>query len=188
MPGMTTIRPADANETREAWEIALERRGPTVLALTRQKLPVLDRPAGAHARRGAYVLREAPGGMPSVILIATGSEVEIACEAARILEQAGGPPARVVSMPSWELFAEQPEEWRDSVLPPSVRARVAVEAGTSFGWERHVGSDGAIVAIDRFGASGKYEEIYEAFGITAQAVAAKASEVAGRTRSRCPSG
>lgn len=180
MPGMTVIRPADANETREAWEVALERRGPTVLALTRQKLPVLDRPAGAHARRGAYVLREAPGGHPAVILIGTGSEVAIACEAARLLEQEGGPAARVVSMPSWELFAEQPDEWRDAVLPPSMRARVAIEAGSSFGWERHVGREGAVVAIDRFGASGKAEEIYEALGITAQALAAKAREVAAR--------
>ena len=178
MPGMTVLRPADANETREAWEVALMRRGPSVLALTRQKLPILERPQGSHARRGAYVLREAPGGRPEVILIGTGSEVAIAVDAAKLLEKEGGPAARVVSMPSWELFAEQPEEWREAVLPKAVTARVAVEAASTFGWERHVGQGGAVVGLDRFGASGKYEEVYEALGITAAAVAARARAVA----------
>ena len=175
---MTVIRPADANETSEAWAIALEHHGPTVLALTRQKLPILDRPADAAVKRGAYILKEAPGGRPEVILIATGSEVAIALDAAALLASEGGPAARVVSMPSWELFAQQDAAWKEAVLPGAVTARVAVEAATSFGWDRHVGLKGAVIGIDRFGASGKFEDVYEALGITARHVADAARRVA----------
>jgi transketolase len=141
---------------------------------------VFDRPAGSTARRGAYVIREAAGGKPEVILIGTGSEVAIALEAADLLAKESGPAARVVSMPSWEIFAEQDAAWRDAVLPPSITARVAVEAATTFGWERQVGSRGAVVGIDRFGESGKYEEVYQALGITARAVADAARRVASK--------
>ncbi len=171
MPGMTVLRPADANETAEAWGVALEADGPVVMALTRQKLPILSRGPG-HVRQGGYVLREATGGEPAVILIGTGSEVSIAVDAASQLE-AEGLPTRVVSMPSWELFAAQSREHRDAVLPPSVRCRVAIEAASSFGWERHVGEAGGMVTIDRFGASAPAETIYRELGITPEAVVAR---------------
>ncbi|MEJ2503600.1 MAG: transketolase, partial [Gemmatimonadota bacterium] len=156
IPGLVDLRPADANETREAWRVALEHAdGPVFLALTRQGLPHLDRERLAPAdgvRRGAYVLADAEGGDPEVILIATGSEVQVAVEARDRLASEGV-RARVVSMPSWTLFARQPRSYRDEVLPPAIRARVAVEAAGTFGWHRWVGSDGAVVGISRFGAS-----------------------------------
>jgi transketolase len=172
IPNLTVFRPADATETIEGWRVALERRhGPTALILTRQALPVLDRssyPSADGAKRGAYVLAESPDFQ--VILIATGSEVQLALEARKLLETKGI-PSRVVSMPSWELFAEQPAAYRESVLPSRVRARVAVEAGATQGWERHVGLDGAIVGLDRFGASAPYKEVFARLGFTAEAVA-----------------
>jgi len=172
IPNLVVFRPADATETIEGWRVALERRhGPTALILTRQALPVLDRssyPAADGARRGAYVLAESPDFQ--VILIATGSEVQLALEARKLLETKGI-PSRVVSMPSWELFAQAPAEYRESVLPSRVRARVAVEAGATLGWERHVGLDGAIVGLDRFGASAPYKEVFARLGFTAEAVA-----------------
>jgi transketolase len=178
IPGLVVLRPADANETREAWAAALERRdGPTLLALTRQGLPVLDRPPGADARLGGYVLREARGGSPEVLLIGTGSEVHVALAAADLIEADGGPPTRVVSLPSWELFQGQGDEHRNAVLPPAVRARVAVEAGVSQGWDRFVGEAGAVVALDRFGASAPFEDLYRELGITAEAVAEAARRV-----------
>jgi transketolase len=173
IPGLTVIRPADANETREAWEVALTRPGPVLMALTRQKLAVLERPHGGHVRHGAYVIREAAGGRPAAIVIATGSEVEIAVEAAGLVESKGGPATRVVSMPSWELFAEQDRAYRDSVLPPSVTARVSIEAAVTFGWERHVGPKGASIGVDRYGASAPYQDVYRELGLTAEAVAAR---------------
>jgi transketolase len=174
MPQLAVIRPADANETASAWRVAMTRRGPTALLLTRQAVPVL---AGTHdVARGGYVLAD-PGGTPDVILIATGSEVSLALEAARQL--AGrGIGARVVSLPSWDLFDAQPQQYRDSVLPPSVLARVAVEAGAPQGWERYVGCFGAVVAIEnRFGASAPLKVVMEKYGFTAENVAAKAVEV-----------
>jgi transketolase len=174
VPGLVVVRPADANETREGWLAALERSGPTVLALSRQGLPVLERPAGSDARRGAYVLREARGGAPRVLLLASGSEVAPALAAADLLEADGGPPTRVVSMPSWELFAGQPEEYRRAVLPPAVRARVAVEAARPLGWERWVGEAGEVVALDRFGASAPADVAFRELGFTPEAVAAAA--------------
>ncbi len=169
MPGFTEIRPADANETREAWKIALQRRGgPVALVLTRQKLPVLDRVRYAPAERisrGGYVLADTEG-MPEVILLASGSEVHIALSAYERLT-GEGVRARVVNMASFRLFDEQPSRYRDSVLPPGVEARVAVEAGSSLGWYRYVGSGGAVIGIDRFGASAPYQVLYERFGLTA---------------------
>ena len=176
VPNLVVIRPADATETAEAWKAALERRdGPTALVLTRQGMPVLDRTAYASAaglQRGGYVLREAPGD-PQAILIATGSEVQIALDAAKLLDDRGV-AARVVSLPSWEIFDAQPASYRESVLPRGVRARVSVEAAGTLGWERYVGLDGASVGVDRFGASASYKRIYQELGLTPEHVADEA--------------
>jgi transketolase len=177
MPVLRVFRPADGPETREAWRAAIQRTdGPTALALTRQDLPPIDRTVHADAgglHRGAYVLADAgplPGGAPGpdgpeVILIATGSEVWVALEARERL-QASGIATRVVSMPCWELFAEQDQGYRDQVLPPAVRARLAVEAAASFGWARWIGEDGDMVGVDRFGASAPGATVLEQFGFT----------------------
>jgi transketolase len=174
IPRLTVVRPADANETASAWRVAMTRRGPTALLLTRQALPVL---AGTgDVARGGYVLADAEG-RPDVILIASGSEVALAVEA-RARLSGRGLAARVVSLPSWELFDAQPREYRDSVLPPSVLARVAIEAGVAQGWERYTGAFGAVVGIvDRFGASAPLKVVMEKLGFTAENVAAKAAEV-----------
>jgi transketolase len=183
IPRLTVIRPADANETVEAWRAALENTsGPTALILTRQNLPVLDRTVfrpAAGLRRGGYVLWESAAGDPETILIGTGSEVEIALDAGRRLA-AEGIRVRVVSLPSWELFDREPQAYHDEVLPPAIRARVAVEAGVRLGWEHYVGLEGTVVGIDHFGASAPYKVIYEKFGITAEAVAAAARRLLGR--------
>ncbi|MHB8771062.1 MAG: transketolase [Syntrophales bacterium] len=183
IPNLTVIRPADANETVEAWRAALENAsGPTAIVLTRQNLPVPDRAAvnpAAGLRRGGYVLWESKQGVPEAILIGTGSEVEIVLAAGRALAEKGV-RVRVVSLPSWELFDREPQEYRDKVLPPSVRARVACEAGVRLGWEHYVGLEGIVVGIDRFGASAPYKTLYEKFGITAEAVAAAARQLLGR--------
>ncbi len=176
IPRLEVFRPADANETAAAWRCAIENRDhPTVIALTRQNVPVLD-PAWGVAEgvaRGAYVLSEAPEGRVDVLLIATGSEVHLALEAQKLLA-AEGIGARVISMPCWERFARQPQEYRDSVLPPHVKARVAIEAGVSTGWQKWVGSEGEIIGVDRFGASAPYKVIYEQFGLTAGQIAERA--------------
>ena len=168
IPNVVTLRPADATETVEAWRVAMARRdGPTVLALTRQKLPILDRatlPPASDVRRGAYVLFDPPGG-PQGIFIATGSEVHLALEAARRL-LGEGIRARVVSMPSWELFEAQPAAYRDQVLPPAVTARVAIEAASPMGWSKYAGPHGAVIGIDHFGASAQGERIFQEFGFT----------------------
>ncbi|MDA0262722.1 MAG: transketolase [Chloroflexi bacterium] len=173
IPGLVVSRPADATETVEVWRAAMTRQeGPTAMAFTRQNLPVLDRTKLSPASgvlKGAYILRESSG-PPQLIIIATGSEVHIALEAAEILETEGI-AARVVSMPSWELFDNQPKEYRDQVLPPSLRARVSVEAGSTKGWERYVGLDGACVGMNGYGASAPAGVLYEKFGITAERVA-----------------
>lgn len=177
MPNLTVIRPADANETAVAWRVALEHRGgPVALALTRQKLPVLDRTTLASAdllRRGAYVLTDASNGQPDIILIATGSEVQLALEARQRLA-ARGIGARVVSMPSWELFEQQPDSYRDEVLPPSVTARLAIEAASPHGWHRYVGSMGTVIGMTRYGASAPYHVLMEQFGFTADNVTSRA--------------
>lgn len=171
MPGLTVIRPSDANETVVAWRAALERRdGPTALVLTRQNLSVLDRSVLASAEgllRGGYVLKDPPGRDPDVILIGTGSEVEIALKAEEAL-LGHGVAARVVALPSWELFEAQDAAYKEAVLPGHIRTRVAIEAGSSFGWERYVGDEGAVVGIDRFGASAPAAVLYEKFGLTAE--------------------
>ncbi|HEX9894805.1 MAG TPA: transketolase [Gemmatimonadales bacterium] len=182
IPNLTLIRPADAAETAEAWRMALEKHtGPTAIVLTRQKLPLLDhtRLAGATgARRGGYVLYEPLGG-PQAIVIATGSEVHIALEAARELGR-DRVRVRVVSLPAWDVFGEQPEAWRDQVLPPRIRARVSVEAGSDFGWLRWVTEEGESIAINRFGASAPGERLFQEFGFTPERVADAVRRVLAR--------
>jgi transketolase len=176
IPNLVVIRPADANETAEAWRVALEYRGgPVALLLSRQNLPILDRTAlgpAAGLRRGAYVLADSEG-TPGVILMSSGSEVEIALDARRRLA-AQGVQARVVSMPSWELFEQQPPEYKAEVLPPAVTARLAIEAGVTLGWDRYVGPQGDVVGLNRFGASAPYKVLYEQFGFTGENVALRA--------------
>jgi transketolase len=187
IPGMTVIRPADANETSAAWAAALlNTTGPTVLALTRQNLPVYDREGeglapAANTARGGYILYEQAESGLDLILIATGSEVEIAYDAAKALT-GDGVGVRVVSLPSWELFAKQGADYLAHVLPAGV-PKLAIEAGSPFGWERWVGNDpaqGAILAIDRFGASAPYQRIYQEFGLTAENAVARAKALLGR--------
>ena len=178
MPHMRLIRPADANETAVAWKLAVEsKKHPTALALTRQAVPTFDRTkyAGAEGvRKGAYVFSDVPG-TPDVILIGTGSELQLAVAAQEKL--AGeGIKARVVSMPCWDLFDEQSAEYKESVLPSAVRARVAVEAGTPIGWERYVGLEGRIVGQKQFGASGPAKEVFKHFGFSAENVVEHAKE------------
>ncbi|PZC48988.1 MAG: transketolase [Chloroflexi bacterium] len=179
MPNLVVLRPADGTETAEAWKIALERNtGPTALAFSRQNLPILDRSilGGVDGvQRGGYVLWESSE-TPEVILIGTGSELHIALDAG--CQLAGqGVAVRVVSMPAWELFDAQPAEYREQVLPASVRARVSIEAGTSFGWERYVGLDGVAVGVDRFGASAPIDVLYERFGLTAEHLVEEAKKL-----------
>ena len=170
IPGLTVFRPADANESAEAWRLTMTLEGPVVLMFTRQNLPILGNIEAIRAGvpRGAYILEDSSG-TPDVILIATGSEVHIAREAYQSLH-AEGVNARLVSMPSWELFEAQDEAYRESVLPASVTARVSIEAGVTMGWERYVGSQGVTIGINRFGASAPYQVIYEKYGLTPQAV------------------
>ena len=174
IPHLVVLRPADATETVEAWRVAMARtEGPTLLVLTRQKLPVLDRAklgAGGGVARGAYVLLDPPGGHPQAILIATGSEVHVALAAARLL-QADRVRVRVVSMPSWELFAEQPEEYRGEVLPPTARVRLGIEAASPFGWERWITDEGAMLAMTGFGASAPGDRLFEEFKFTPERAA-----------------
>ncbi len=183
VPNLTVIRPTDATETTEAWKAALRNKaGPTALVLTRQKLPVLDRTQYAPVKsvqRGGYVLWQAEEGTPDVILIGTGSETHIALDAGKILADEGI-NARVVSLPSWELFDKQPAEYRDSVLPSQVRARVAIEAGIALGWEHYVGLDGAVVGMSSFGASAPAPVLYDKFRLTAGNVVAQAKALLGR--------
>jgi transketolase len=183
VPNLTVIRPADANETVEAWRAALLRKeGPTALILSRQELPVLDRTAispEAELHRGAYILWQPDRGRPDAILIATGSEVHVAMRAARSLKKQGV-RIRVVSMPSWELFAGQPQAFREKVLPPDVKIRVAVEAGITLGWQRHVGLDGAIVGLEGYGSSAPGPILYKKFGITAENVVTRVRKLLGR--------
>jgi len=178
IPNMTMIRPADANETVEAWRVAMLRKtGPVGLALTRQNLPALDPAKAKGAVRGAYILEEASG-PAKVLLIATGSEVHLAV-AARTALEAEGIPTRVVSMPCWELFKEQDEAYRRDVLPPALKARVSIEAGVTAGWERWVGDAGACIGLDHFGASAPAELLFERFGFTVENVVKTAKGLLG---------
>jgi transketolase len=181
MPNLIVLRPADANETSACWRIALEHKGPCALALTRQDLPVIDdlERIRKGVPRGAYVLAEADVAPPDVLLIATGSEVSLALKARELLAPRGV-RARVVSMPSWELFEEQPDEYRDEVLPASVIARVAIEAGATLGWRTYVGDHGEVIGLDRFGASAPGEVLFEKFGFTPEHVAERAEAIAAR--------
>jgi len=169
IPGLTVLRPADANETAQAWGLALaSQKSPVALALTRQKLPVLDAEKAKGTAKGAYILEEASA-TPRLLLLASGSEVHLAIAAKAQLE-AAGIPTRVVSMPCWELFSQQSQAYRDEVLPPAVRARVSIEAGVTLGWERWVGSEGASIGLDHFGASAPAEILFEQFGFTVENV------------------
>jgi transketolase len=173
IPRLTVLRPADANETVAAWRVALgNRRGPTALALTRQKLPISDETtelARDGVPRGAYVLADPEPAAPEAILIATGSEVALALESHRELIKQGI-PTRVVSMPSWELFAQQSRAYRDQVLPPALKKRLAIEAGSPVGWHRWVGLEGDVMGLERFGASAPYKDLARAFGFIPEEV------------------
>jgi transketolase len=179
IPGLVTLRPADAHETREAWRTAMQRTdGPTALILTRQKLPMVATGTAQDTARGGYVLFDPPGGA-AAILIATGSEVNVALAAARAL-LTEGIRTRVVSLPSWELFAAQPAGYRETVLPSAIRARVSIEAAARFGWERWIGEAGASIALDHFGASAPGERLFEEFGFTPERTAAAVRQLLGR--------
>lgn len=177
IPGLVTLRPADANETVEAWRVTMQlKKHPACLALSRQPLPTFDRKKYASASgvaRGAYVMADAKQGTPDVILIGTGSEVAICAEAFEDLKRKGV-AARLVSMPSWELFEEQDDAYRESVLPRGVKARVSVEAGSVIGWDRYVGADGTRIGMHTFGASAPVKDVMGKFGFTAEAVIAAA--------------
>jgi transketolase len=179
IPGLTVIRPADATETAAAWRVAIKATdGPVALILSRQNLPVLDRsyyPSATALAKGGYILSDSKG-QPDAILIGSGSEVSICLEAQRALARQGV-AVRVVSMPSWELFERTSQAYKDAVLPPKVTARVAVEAGISMGWERYVGSRGAVVGIDRFGASAPGETVMDKYGMKAAAIVSKTKEL-----------
>jgi transketolase len=180
IPGLVTLRPGDANEVVEAYRYVVQlRHKPAVLALSRQPLPTLDRnryaPASGVAR-GAYVLADAPGGNPELILIASGSELSLAVQAHEQLV-AEGIRSRAVSMPSWDLFEHQPQEYRDAVLPPKVTARVAVEQASTFGWERYIGAAGRVVGMHTFGASAPLKALQEKFGFEPNAVVTVAKEL-----------
>jgi transketolase len=184
IPGLITLRPCDANEVVEAYRYVMQlRHQPAVLVLSRQPLPTLDRRTYAPAAglaRGAYVLADAPGGQPEVILIASGSEVSLAVQAHDQL-LAEGIRSRVVSMPSWEIFDRQTPDYRDRVLPPSVTARVAVEQASTFGWERYVGSAGRVIGMRTFGASAPLKALQEKFGFAHDRVAAAAWELLAKS-------
>jgi transketolase len=186
IPNRVLLRPADATEAVESWRAAMERsNGPTVLVLTRQKLPVLDRStlgAAAGVRRGGYVLLDSPGGHPQAILIASGSEVHVALAAARLL-QADRVRVRVVSLPSWELFENQPEAYRNEVLPPTVRIRLGIEAGSAFGWQRYTTDAGAMLAMEGFGASAPGDRLFQEFKFTPE----RAAEMVRTLLARRPS-
>jgi transketolase len=177
MPGLITLRPGDANEVAEAWRLIMEtQHDPVALVLSRQNMPTLDRTKYASAegvRQGGYVLADANGAEPEVILIATGTEVGLAVGAYEQLA-AEGVPARVVSMPSWELYERQPAEYRNHVLPPQVTARIAVEQASTFGWERYVGLSGLVVGMTTFGASAPLKDLQTKFGFTPDALVAAA--------------
>jgi transketolase len=183
IPGLITLRPGDANEVVEAYRYVMQlRHQPAVLALSRQPLPTLDRRTYAPATgvaRGAYVLADPPGGNPEVILIASGSELSLAVEAhTKLLAQRIR--SRVVSMPSWEIFEQQTQEYRDSVLPPGVKARVAIEQASTFGWERYVGTSGHVIGMKTFGASAPLKELQRKFGFEPDRVVVAATTLLGK--------
>ena len=179
MPNFMVIRPADANETVAAWKVAMQHSRPSALILSRQNLPIIDQERYGHAaglEKGAYILSDVQG-TPDILLIATGSEVHLALQAQEKLSTEKGIRARVISMPCWELFLEQPQEYRDHVLPRGVKARLAIEAGSSFGWSQWVGDEGATIGVDRFGASAPGSEVLRRFGFSLDNVVARAVEL-----------
>jgi transketolase len=180
---MVLLRPGDANEVVEAYRYVMQlRHQPAILVLSRQALPTLDRSkyaAASGVAKGAYVLADAPGGSPEVILIGTGSEVSLVAQAHEMLITQGI-RSRVVSMPSWDIFEHQTQEYRDSVLPPSVKARVAVEQASTFGWDRYVGEAGRVVGMKTFGASAPLKELQKKFGFEPEHVVAVAKELLGK--------
>jgi transketolase len=179
IPNLTVIRPGDANETVEAWRIAVQgMKGPVALILSRQKLPTLDRDKYSPAKnveKGAYILHDS-NGTPEIILIGTGSELQLVVEAQEVLSKEGI-EARVVSMPSWELFEKQSKAYKDSVFPPAVCTRLAVESGVTLGWYKYVTADGDVIGIDRFGESGPGDEVMKYFGFTVQNVYRRAKSL-----------
>lgn len=176
IPNFTVFRPADSKETAAGWYAALTRKdSPTALVLTRQNVPLYEE-TGKDALKGAYILVDSEKDTPDIILMASGSEVELVYEAQKVLKEKGI-DARVVSMPSWEIFEEQPEEYKEKVLPSNVRARLAVEAGSSFGWHKYVGFDGDIISIDQFGASAPGEVLFKEFGFTVENVVERAMKL-----------
>jgi transketolase len=183
VPGLITIRPADANEVVEAWKVIMRlQHHPAALVLTRQALPTLDRSKFASAAgvaRGAYILAEADSGKPEVILMGTGSEVSLCVDAYEKLKQ-DGVEARVVSMPSWDIFEQQDQSYREQVLPPSIKARVSIEQGATLGWDRYVGAQGRMIGMHTFGASAPLKDLQKYFGFTSDAVAKAARELVGK--------
>ena len=179
IPGLIVLRPADANEVLEAWKVVMNlHHEPAVLVLTRQAVPTIDRRRygdAAGVARGAYVLADAPSGKPDVLLLATGSEVALCLDAYEQLK-AAGIKARVISMPSWELFDDQPQEYRDRVLPPAVKARVSVEQASTFGWAKYVGATGHSIGMRSFGASAPLRDLARKFGFTSEHVVAAAMQ------------
>ena len=177
IPNLITLRPGDANETAYAWKLAIDRRnGPTVLLLSRQSTPTIDRSKFASAdnvRKGAYVLADLGKKQPVIILMASGTELDLIVTAGKQLA-ADGVGVRIVSMPSWELFLAEGQAYIDEVLPPSIELRLAVEAGVTFGWERWVGNRGLILGVNRFGASAPANKVYKEYGLTVENVVAKA--------------
>lgn len=180
IPNLLVIRPCDANETTVAWRVAIQTRNrPVALILTRQDVPTLDRTTFAAAdglQHGAYVLTDAPNAKPDIILIATGSEVSLIVAACRKLTE-NKVNVRIVSMPSWELFEAQPRSYRDSILPPALRARLAVEAGATQGWCKYVGSEGDVIGVDRFGASAPGKVMMREYGFTVENVYERAMKL-----------
>jgi transketolase len=184
IPEFTVIRPADANETAEAWKVAITRKSPIALILTRQNVPTLDREKFAAAKglaKGAYILSDCQG-EPDILLIASGSEVTLAVNAQERLASEKGIKARVISMPSWELFSEQSQEYRDSVLPPRIQTRLAIEAGSRYGWAEWVGSQGDIISVDRFGSSAPGGEVMKRYGFTVENVMERAEALIASKR------
>jgi transketolase len=185
IPGLITLRPADANEVVEAWRVIMQlNHEPAALVLTRQALPTLDRSKYASAAgvaKGAYVLADAPDGKPDVLLLATGSEVSLCVNAYEQLAKEGV-KARVVSMPSWELFEHQSKEYQDSVLPPAVTPRLAVEQAATMGWAQYVGTTGRCIAMHTFGASAPLKELQRKFGFTPEQIVVAAKEQIARVK------
>jgi transketolase len=187
IPGLTVIRPADANETAEAWRVAIQhRQGPVAIILTRQNLPVIDRNKYRPAiglRRGAYILADSPLGKPEVMLIATGSEVHLALDVYEKL-QAEGIGSRVIGVPSWEFFENQPEDYRHEVLPPNMTARISIEAGVTHGWHKYVGLEGDTIGVDHFGASAPGNVLFKEFGFTSENILSRVKALLAKKKKR----